>query len=112
MTNIRKRGQSFQAQVRPSGGRTASATFKTQVAAQNWVREQAFLLGQPPKNRDERITLRDIIERFITDVIPLSNSGESEELRLHRVCGRPIASKRLAEITNSDLCHYRNQRLR
>lgn len=65
-----------------------------------------------PKNRDERITLCDIIERFITDVIPLRNSEETEELRLRRICDRPIASKRLVEITNSDLCHYRDQRLR
>ena len=65
-----------------------------------------------PKNRDERITLRDVIERFITDVIALRNSAETEELWLRSVCDRPIASRRLAEITNSDLCHYRDQRRR
>jgi len=112
MSSIRKRGQSYQAQVRFSGGRASSATFKTKAEAHIWVREQSFTLSQLPKNRDERTTLGDIIERFIRDVIPLRQSGDIEAFRLGMTCRHPIASKRLVEINNSDLCSYRDQRLR
>ena len=112
MSSIRKRGQSYQAQVRLSGGRASSATFKTKAEAQVWVREQSFTLVQLPKNRDERTTLGDVIERFISDVIPLRQSGSIEVFRLGMIGRHPIASKRLAEIINSDLCSYRDQRLR
>ena len=111
MSSIRKRGETYQAQVRLSGGRASSATFKTKAEAQVWVREQSFTLSQMPKNRDERTTLGDIIERFISDVIPLRQSGNVETFRLGAICRHPIASKRLAEINNSDLCSYRDQRL-
>ena len=63
MSSIRKRGETYQAQVRLSGGRASSATFKTKAEAQVWVREQAFILAQLPKNRDERTTLGDVIEQ-------------------------------------------------
>jgi len=112
MSSIRKRGETYQAQVRLSGGRASSATFKTKAEAQVWVREQAFALAQLPKNRDERTTLGDVIERFISDVIPIRQSGDIEALRLGVVCRHPIASRRLAEINSSDLCSYRDQRLR
>ena len=112
MSSIRKRGETYQAQVRLSGGRASSATFKTRAKAQVWVREQSFTLSQMPKNRDERTTLSDIIERFIRDVIPLRQSGDIEAFRLSMIGRHPIASKRLVEINNSDLCSYRDQRLR
>jgi len=112
MSSIRKRGETYQAQVRLSGGRASSATFKTKAQAQVWVREQAYKLANLPKNRDERTTLADVIERYISDVIPLRQSGDIEALRLGVVCRHPIASKRLDQITNSDLCSYRDQRLR
>lgn len=112
MSSIRKRGETYQAQVRLSGGRASSATFKTKAQAQVWVREQAYTLAKLPKNRDERTTLGDVIERFISDLIPLRQSGDIEALRLGVVCRHPMASKSLAQITNSDLCSYRDQRLR
>ncbi len=112
MSSIRKGGETYQAQVRLSGGRASSATFKTRAEAQVWVREQAFILAQLPKNRDERTTLGDVIERFLSDVIPHRQSGDIEALRLGVVCRHPIALIKLAEINSSDLCRYRDQRLR
>ena len=112
MSSIRKRGETYQAQARLSGGRASSATFKTKAEAQIWVREQAFTLAQLPKNRDERTTLGDVIERFISDVIPIRQSGDIEALRLGVICRHPLVLRRLAEINSSDLCSYRDQRLR
>ena len=76
------------------------------------MREQTFTLAQLPQNRDERTTLGDVIERYISDVIPIRQSGDIEALRLGVVCRHPIASRRLAQINSSDLCSYRDQRLR
>ena len=33
--------------------------------------KQSFVLSQMPKNRDEWTTIGDLIERFVSDVIPL-----------------------------------------
>ena len=71
--------------------------------------KQSFVLSQMPKNRDEWTTIGDVIERFVSDVIPLRQSGDIEALSLGVFCRHPIG---LVDINNSDLCGYRDQRLR
>ena len=82
MGSIRKRGKSYQAQVRLSGGRSASATFQTKAEAQTWLREKTYELHKRPKNIDERISLAELILRFQKETAPTRPSGKTEALRL------------------------------
>lgn len=111
MSSIRKRGNHYQAQIRMSGGRARSATFKTRAEALAWVREAAFELSQLPASRDERITIAEVIERYIKDVIPLRGSGKIEAQRLSMITRQPLASLRITSISKSDLSRYRDSRL-
>ena len=112
MNNIRTRGNKYQAQVRMSGGRSASATFETRREAEEWLREKLYELSKLPKDRDERITLKEVIERFIKDTIPLRSSGANEAIRLRSLLREPIANLRLTQISRSDISAYRDKRLR
>ena len=112
MNNIRIRGNKHQAQIRLSGGRSASATFDTRRKAEEWLREKAYELSQLPRDLDERITLKEIVERFIKDTIPLRTSGTNEAIRLRALLREPIANLRLTEISRSDISQYRDKRLR
>ena len=67
MTSIRKRGHSYQAQVRLSGGRSASSTFKTQSEARMWMRQKAAELQSLSARHDDRLSLFDVIKRFRED---------------------------------------------
>ena len=61
MNNIRTRGNKYQAQVRMSGGRSASATFQTRREVEEWLREKSYELSKLPKDRDERIILKRLL---------------------------------------------------
>ena len=111
MTSIRKRGHSYQAQVRLSGGRSASATFKTQSEARMWMREKAAELQSLSARRDHRITLCDVIRRFREDKAHTRHSGKIESLRLNSILRHPISSIPIVRITSADIAAYRDQRL-
>ena len=112
MNNIRIRGNKYQAQIRLSGGRSASATFDTRRQAEEWLREKAYELSQLPRDLDERITLKEIVERFIKDTIPLRSSGANEAIRLRAFLREPISNLPLIQISRSDISQYRDKRLR
>ena len=112
MGSIRKRGNTYQAQVRLSGGRHASKSFKTRSEATNWSREAAYHLSQEPERFDERVTLRDVIRRFIKDTAPLRRSGVNEAIRLNTISRHAISSIPVSKITSSDLSKYRDMRLK
>ena len=112
MGSIRKRGKSYQAQVRLNGGRSASATFQTKAAAQTWLREKTYELHKQPKNIDERISLAELILRFQKETAPMRPSGKTEALRLNNLLRHPISSKPIASVKTSDLADYRDMRLK
>ena len=112
MNNIRIRGNKYQAQIRLSGGRSASATFDTRRQAEEWLREKAYELSQLPRDLDERITLKEIVERFVKDTIPLRSSGANEAIRLRAFLREPISNLPLIQISRSDISQYRDKRLR
>jgi integrase len=112
MNNIRKRGQSYQAQVRLSGGRSASATFRTKAEAQSWVREQSYKLAQQPRDMNLRITISELVTRFLDEKIPLRHSAKNEAIRLRAFKRDALADKPLAELTKYDLSRYTDQRLK
>ena len=112
MGSIRKRGKSYQAQVRLSGGRSASATFQTKAEAQTWLREKTYELHKQPKNIDERISLAELILRFQQETAPMRPSGKTEALRLNNLLRHPISSKPIAGVKASDLADYRDMRLK
>ena len=112
MGSIRKRGNTYQAQVKLSGGIQASKSFKARSEATNWSREAAYHLLQEPERFDDRVTLRDVIRRFIKDTAPLRRSGVNEAIRLNTISRHPISSIPVTKITSSDLSKYRDMRLK
>jgi hypothetical protein len=69
-----KNGQtSYRAQVRRKGSPTLSATFNKLFDARKWVQvtEAAILEGgHLPTTEAKRHTLADLIDRYLTDVLP------------------------------------------
>ena len=75
MATIRKRGKSWQAQVRLANCSPKSKTFPTKEAAKQWARiitHQLFNEAQTPP--ESRHTLASVLERYRDNVVSLKIS--------------------------------------
>ncbi len=116
MASIRKRGPyQWQALVRRGGWKSCTRTFETKQDAQDWaagveadMRRGAFV----DRSQAERLTLRDLLERYRTEETPKKRGRRAERSRLQHLARQPMASRRLTELRSADITSYRNQRLK
>jgi integrase len=105
MATIRKRGSSFQVQVRLAGKPPMSKSFKTQGEAQKWARQ---IEGGSRDVRPIGETLGDLIERYLTECP--SSLGQRDSYRLRRFQRDTIAQVRVLDLTTTDWLQYRHRR--
>lgn len=114
MPTIRKRGDyQFQAIVKRQGIGFTSKTFTTRKDAEKWAKitEAEMLRGAYISRSDaERTTLRECIERYKTDALPLLRGvGHASLLKnLDEAFGQLS----LASITSAKVASYRDARLK
>jgi len=105
MATIRKRGSSFQVQIRQAGKPPVSRSFKTQGEANKWVRQIEEGSGDV---RPVGETLGDLIERYLVECP--SSLGERDSYRLKRFQRDPIARVRVLDLSTTDWLRYRHRR--
>jgi hypothetical protein len=109
-----KNGQtSYRAQVRRKGSPTLSATFNKLFDARKWVQvtEAAILEGgHLPTTEAKRHTLADLIDRYLTDVLPHKSQSsmymQTLQLRWWRV---RLGHCLLAELTPALIAEQRDK---
>lgn len=117
MANIRKRGARWQAQVRLKGQLPVTRTFDKRTDAEAWARSLTVKVDADPRlaliqtGRTESITLRELLERYLAQIIPLkrSHAQETSALQLflrERFCQLPAQA-----VTPELLSEYRDRRL-
>ena len=115
MATISKRKTGWLVQVRRKGYASLSKTFRTKVLALAWGRDQETRIdqGTMPKGLGElrRVSLGDIIVRYVEDVTPRKRSAETERLRLLKLLKAPMCALSLADLSSSHLANYRDGRL-
>jgi integrase len=104
MGSVRKRGQTWRAEVYRRGTRD-SATFETRAEAVDWIvrREGELLDGKGARGSK---TLADAIDAHLEQ----SPRGRSERARLVELKGKPWAKKPLRELTPADIADWRDAR--
>jgi integrase len=112
MGSVRKRGDSWRAEVRRKGV-YRSQEFRTKAGAQAWIAEiekdyVSFVLRE-----SNAYSLTKALDRYSVEVSPNHRGAKWEEIRLAKLVRDfgPIAHKPISEIAPSDIAEWRDKRL-
>ncbi|MDE1980741.1 MAG: site-specific integrase [Betaproteobacteria bacterium] len=116
MASIRKKGDyQWHVQIRRQG-QTLTKTFETRADAEAWakIKESEIIRGVyiPTTKEAEKKALGDLIDRYITDVVPGHRGHESETARLKMLRKRQICKRSVASLRPEDFVRYRDARLK
>lgn len=116
MATIRKRGNSWNVQVRRKGETPLSATFDTKVQAEAWARkvEHEIDSGQfVPVQLAKSITVADLLLKYAEEVAPTKKSHRWIVSRVGwMVANTPFAGKPVPDLATKDLQNWRDTRLK
>jgi integrase len=116
MATIRKRGRSWQVQVRHIGFPTRSKSFSSKAAATAWAqaRERDYTQTDDPIERPagDSLTVGELLQRYQAEVTALKRGYASENCRINNMLGHPIATVSVTAISSRHFAEYRNSRLR
>ena len=97
MATFRKRGAyQWQAQVRKKGQPLQTKTFETRALAEQWARAIEVEMDKGmfvSRAEAESTTLKELLERYLTEVTPLKKGAASETNRLRALMRLPLARR-------------------
>lgn len=115
MASIRKRGNKWQARVCRAGFPAETKTFSVRTDAERWARSIETEMDRGSfvsRSEAEANTLEDIIERYISDVMPTRKGASDEIPRLRATCRTRLAKLSMAALTPKAVATYRDERLK
>ena len=116
MATIRRRGSSWQAQVRREGSPAVSKSFPTKAGAAAWARAleaQIDTADLSPAIRDLRtMTVADLLRRYEEEVTPTKRGALYEKARIKFMLGHKVAEERLGSLSGAAVARYRDDRLK
>ncbi len=116
MATIRKLRGRWQAQVRRRGMAARAKSFDTKTDAERWARHLESQLDQcgsiPDTRLAERMTLAELLRRYLDEVTPQKRSARTETIRIGAILRRDICHRTLAQLSSNDLAVYRDERLK
>jgi integrase len=115
MPTIRKKGdKQYHVQIRKRGYPTQTKTFTSLVAAEEWatVIESEMVRGVfVSRNEAEATLIKDVLERFESEVLPTKRSEQSDKSRIKTLTDA-FGDYRLASLTSSQIAQFRDRRLK
>lgn len=115
MATITRRGASWFAQIRRKGFTPRYKSFATKGEAQTWARQQEALLdggeGLAIAKPQRRLTLRELLARYMAEVSPKKRGSASEVSRLTKMQRSPMCDLVVQSLTAASISAYRDQRL-
>ena len=96
----------YQAHIRKRGHPTQTKTFRGKRDAEAWARliESEIERGLwRDRSESESATLKECIERYLSEVTPHKKNGHPEELKLQQWLRRPIACRFMSAIRGKDV---------
>ncbi len=116
MASIRKQRDKYQVQIRRKGVAPLTKTFTLLADAKEWARHQERLADRgelgPDRKELEKITLAELVQRYIDEIIPAKKGAEIEKIVLEAFLRNRICKKRLSELTSADFTTYQEERLK
>ena len=111
---VRKRGKSWNAQVRISGWRNFTKSFSRKSDAVIWVSELEQKLRSahiPDIPIDRKIVLRDLLLKYAEEVSPSHKGMVPETCRLKSIARRWVGELDIRYLTKQHFIQYRDDRL-
>jgi integrase len=116
MATIRRLRGRWQAQVRRKGIPPRAKSFDAKSDAEKWARNLETELdrcGNLPDTRlAERMTVRELLARYLMEITPTKRSASTETYRVQALMRRDIAHRTLAMLSSADIASYRDERLK
>lgn len=116
MATIRRLSGKWQAQIRRKGISPRAKSFDARADAQAWARTLEAELDRCGSLQDtrlaERMTVRELLERYLHEITPHKRSASTESYRVKALMKRDIAHRTIAMLSSADIATYRDERLR
>ena len=116
MATFRKRGSSWEVQIRRQGHQTITRSFTSKADARIWARQIEARIDRselPHRYRkSQRLTLGDLLRRYRDEVTPRKRSSRQESCRLARLLSHPMAAVPLGKLTPGLFATFRDDRLK
>jgi integrase len=116
MATIRKRGSSWQVQVRRDGFPPLTRSFSTRSDAAEWARDKERQIDRaelPTTIRDFKgMTVADLLRRYEQEVTPMKRGAKFEQSRLRQLLSHSIANTSLHNLSGASVTRYRDDRLK
>lgn len=116
MATIRRRGSSWQVQVRREGSPPVSKSFPTKAEASAWARAVEARIDTAdlsPSIRDLRsMTVAELLRRYQREITPAKRGALFERSRIKFFLSQSIAQERLGSLSGAIIARYRDTRLK
>lgn len=116
MATIRKRGSSWQAQVRREGYPPLSKSFTSKTDAAAWARDRERAIDRaelPPTIRDLKgHSVGDLLSRYRESVTPTKRGAGPERYRIGTLLAHSLSRTGLDKLTPALVAQYRDDRLK
>jgi integrase len=116
MPNIRKRGETWQAQVRRSGYPALAKSFDTRADAVAWAREKERAIDRAELPADikelKRLTVADLLKRYEREVTPRKRGAVYEHSRINTLLAHRMSQTSLNNLSGATVTQYRDDRLK
>jgi len=115
VATLRKRSNGhWQARVRKAK-QTLTKTFTHKADAEKWAKQVEVELDKGSFVNlalAERTTFKEIIERYIAEVLPTMRGGSADYIRLKALARCPIAKLNMVSLTPQKIAQHRDERLK
>ena len=111
---VRKRGKSWNAQVRVSGWRSFTKSFSKKSDAVVWVNQLEHKLRSahiPDLRINTKITLAELLLKYAKEISPIHKGGVAETYRLKSIARRWIGELDIRYLTKQHFIQYRDDRM-
>ncbi len=115
MASIRQHGSKWQARVSRKGQQSQIKSFHTKQDAEKWARQVEVEMDKGSYvniSLAERTTFKELIYRYIDEVMPTMRGGKADVIRLKALARRPIAQLNMVALTPQKVAQHRDQRLK
>jgi integrase len=116
MATIRKRGSSWQAQVRREGYPPLSKSFPAKADAAAWARDQERAIDRAELPATIRaikgVTVGDLLRRYRETITPNKRGAEPEQYRIRTILAHTLAQVALNKLSPAAVAQYRDDRLK
>lgn len=116
MATIRKRGSSWQVQVRRQGFPPLVRTFASHADATAWARDKERAIDRAelsPSQRDlKSITVHDLLHRYEREITAKKRGADRERFKLRLLRSHSLSKASLDKVTGAMIAAYRDDRLR